>query len=107
MYGDAKNAAHTVSGEASGAVRDAQSKGYDAMAKAENKANGSLLSQAENKGKSLWSGAQAEVDRLSGHAKGDASELKEVSLICRRTVGITPLLITIVLLLQNVKSMFK
>jgi cell division septum initiation protein DivIVA len=84
LYGDAKNAAHTASGEVSGAARDVQSKGYDALAKGENKANASLLSQAENKGKSLWSGAQAEADRLSGHVKGDAAELKEVSRVALR-----------------------
>jgi hypothetical protein len=43
-----------------------------------------LLSQAENKGKSLWAGAQAEADRLSGHVKGDAAELKEVSRVALR-----------------------
>jgi hypothetical protein len=61
-------------------MRDAQSKGYDAMASAESKANASYLDRAEAKGKSLFSGAQAETERLVGHAKGDVSELKEVSL---------------------------
>ena len=60
-------------------MRDAQSKGYDALANAEGKANASYLDRAEAKGKSLFSGAQAEKERLVGHAKGDVSELKEVS----------------------------
>lgn len=85
VYGDAKNLGHSAVGEIKGAFHDTQAKGYDAMAEGQKQTGGGgggLLDQAENKTKSLWQSVQGEGERLKGQGKGDAAELKEVSLEC-------------------------